>query len=267
MRALLAVLVDLIQFALGRDSERYLTEEQTAVRTKDGFDKDLSSKPTGLSEIHPTGQRAYVTEEAVPVLKEPRVRFDTVLGQLPYAEIVGVTAMENGFAHIQTESVSGWVNAEYLSDDKNVLFPQLQPGTVHTAQHENTIKIRKLLRDDLLGGFLRMHLQASEFVLYQMKLSHKQLPWPLDRPRTPGTWHALLRGLSGVTIGVAPRTAAVIEFFGADQAGVIGWVDSVAPDESIKILSVGRFIEGEYRVDTLTSQEWRELRPVFISIT
>ena len=37
------------------------------------------------------------------------------------------------------------------------------------------------------------------------------------------------------------------------------------PDESIVVESVGKEVDGEFLIETLTPTQWRELRPVFIS--
>jgi hypothetical protein len=52
-----------------------------------------------------------------------------------------------------------------------------------------------------------------------------------------------------------------------DKEQFLAFVESVIPDDSIIISSIGRHEAGVYEKQEFTRAQWRELRPVFISFT
>jgi hypothetical protein len=113
---------------------------------------------------------------------------------------------------------------------------------------------------------LSMPLQDVEYVSYRIITKGKAIDWPLERPRIPGRWQQILRGIDGVHMSVRPKVDAVMEVIKDDGTGQLGYVEAVYPDESIEVTSFGRSEEGYYTEETLTKEQWREMRPVFIEI-
>ena len=99
-----------------------------------------------------------------------------------------------------------------------------------------------------------------------MRRRSKSLSWPLERPRSAGQWHKILKGTPGVSIGIKPRIDSVMEFVLEDGRGHVAYVEGVASDETITVSEANWPHEGIYNERVLTFEEWRELQPVFISL-
>jgi len=267
-KALCEVIKDLWRFAFN------IQEGQTNQKKPAGRPPELDEVPekdgqdrTPRPPLDPRsyGRLAYVTKDETYCLAEPILKFDTKVATLFYGEEVAVTELKKNFARIAKSDCEGWVKASDLSDDRSRVFPNFAPGYVYGSDHQETIKLRRLLRDEALGHQLQLPLQPLEFVLFKLKEAGIKLDWPPERPREPGAWQALLRGATGVKMSIYPRTGAVLEYAGNGTPGFLGYIESVAPDQSISLASVGRVEAGEYRVEQFTSTEWKEWRPTFIS--
>jgi hypothetical protein len=169
------------------------------------------------------------------------------------------------WAEVTALGVEGWVLKDSLREDVDVVFPHLILGTVYEAENPETIKLRKYIGDMFSGHLSLLPLFDTEFVTYRLSHRGQHIPWSHERPRIAGTWQKLLRGKSGVYIGIAPRAGSVMEYLQED-IGHVCFVEAVYPDMSIKISSVGIHREGEYTETVLSHDEWKELRPVFINL-
>lgn len=195
------------------------------------------------------------------------VAFDSRVGTLPYGSEIIVSVVEGKSAYVTHGSTVGWVMGSDFTYNRDEVFPRLDSGKVYTAESTETKLIRSHLRDECDGGTLYIPLQATEYMLYELQLRNITPQWPLTRPRLPGSWQGQLKGRPRTHIGVVPKTGTVMEYYTDAKVGMLGFVEAVHPDETIVIKSVGKEREGQYLVETLTEEVWRELRPVFISFT
>ncbi|MEK7638910.1 MAG: hypothetical protein AAB388_01980 [Patescibacteria group bacterium] len=268
-RAFLAVVYDLYRFAFGA-----LQPAPAASGLRESVEKTIEveaeteAPPVNDEEFLPRlGAQVYVVAESTPLLHRPVFAFDGQIGTFPFATVASVRAVDGQFAHVSTRNLSGWVQCAHLTEDKTFVYPVLTSGAIYSAEDKATKIIRRHLRDECLGDWLRLPLQSLEFILYTLKISKRKINWPVTRPRIGGTWHTLLRGQKGIKMDVEPKTGAVMEYRGDRLPDTLAYVESVAPDLTIKIASVGRFKEGEYKEERLAKAEWIELRPVFITVT
>lgn len=211
------------------------------------------------------GRTAYVIEDMVFCMSKPKMSFDTQIGTLFYGDKVTVDRMKDSSAEVDNGLFRGWVESKDLSDDINDVLPKFRSSYVYDANNEQTLKLRRFLRDEFFGGKLELPLQTAEYIFYVLKRSGVEISWPSDRPRIPGTWQNILRGKRGVNMGIQPRTNSILEYSGNGTPGFLGYVEAVHPDESITLQTVGRVVEGEFRVEEFTRDEWKEWRPTFIS--
>lgn len=266
--ALWAVMLDLWNFVRGNQADVILLPEA----------KTSSVQPTLLSA--PTrpimlkqppdqleGRKAIVIADTVACLTRPVYAFDTVLGFLNYGEEVLVSTIEGAFARVHTAHLSGWIPTSSLSDDLKTVYANLKSAFVYGPFHQETVKVRRYINDEALGTKLELALQATEFILYTLKQARINVQWPSGRPRLPGGWQSLLRGVPGVTISVLPKTGSVLDSVGNSESAFLAYVQEVYPDQSLKISSVGLVEEGEYREEVFTKEQWKEWRPVFISFS
>lgn len=276
--ALLEVLRDLWLFVWG-DKKNSRSDLLLNEVNPQGFEDRGDSLPsnTELIEDKPYfkaatqdvlgGQTAYVGADILQCLTRPVVAFDTVVGVVHYGDLVHVHEVRGLFAHINTDRVSGWVKVDDLVDVKDLIFPTFRPGYLYNYKNQETIKLRNLLKDEMMGGELSLSLQSEELMVYLLRQKGVNINWPNVRPRKAGSWQRILKGVTGVSIGIEPKTGSVMETTGNEISGFMGLVSEVKPDGSIKLITIGREVDGEYREEVFSRKEWIEWRPIFISFT
>jgi hypothetical protein len=147
------------------------------------------------------------------------------------------------------------------------VFPELVSGTVYAEDSLETKKLRQYIEDEFFATELFLPLQPVELVMYRLKRHGLKIDWPAIRPRLAGTWQNILKGQSGIKIGLVPKTGAIIEYRNDDGTGFVGYTKAVKVDESIIIEGVGRKVVGEYREELIEKSEWQNWRPVWISVS
>ncbi|MCA9362376.1 hypothetical protein KC906_03290 [Candidatus Kaiserbacteria bacterium] len=275
LQAIREVLQDLWQFVVtgllrGKTSVAPLQlPGQTAMGTNTSIPAERFTFPgpkVSLSSDEAFSQTVYVAVPHLPCLARPALNFDLQLGLCTYAQTVQLLRTAGEYAEVRTGALQGWVLQQGLTDRRSAVFPECTDGVLYTAVHPETEKLRLCLKDDMLGGVLGLSLQPSEYVRYRLWQRRVQVPWAKQRPRVAGEWQRLLKGARGVRIGIEPRTGAVLEHVREEGSDAfLGYVETVHPDLSISLSSVGRVNDGEYRYEQLAHAEWKEWRPVFIS--
>jgi hypothetical protein len=213
------------------------------------------------------GEKAYVITETTNVFGRPVWMYDGVLFKLAYSASLSVLGYEGRFARVESLDKFGFVLKDEITTNKNDIFPDFQNGEIYSSNHPDTKKLRKLIQDEFFASEMFLPLLAVEFITYRLKQEGRVISWSDTRPRLAGTWQNLLKGRLGIQIGVLPRAGAIIEFNKPDGNGFLGYTKSVHVDESIVIEGVGRLIEGEYREEAFSKEEWHEWRPVFITVS
>lgn len=140
----------------------------------------------------------------------------------------------------------------------------LSVGVVYDAQHPATIAIRSQL------GTYDQHivkdgpLTSGEWLIAHLLQQRASLP-ALALYMTPvGNWHTTLKGQSGVSVGITPRTQALMEWPESVTVQKAGLVKTVSPAEAI---TLGQLSDsGLYTEATYDRATWLELRPVFTSV-
>lgn len=213
------------------------------------------------------GDTAYVLTPEAKAFHRPVWTFDGVVKVLPYATPVSILGYEGRFARVANDEGSLFILKDELTTTAEDIFADFQIGEIYSANHPDTKKVRAMIHDEFFTAELCMPLLNVEFVMYQLQLVGRSIAWKSTRPRLAGQWQNLLKGQMGIQMGIMPKTGALIEYTKPDGSGFLGYTKAVHVDESIVIEGVGRLIEGEYRKEALTKEEWHELRPVWISVT
>lgn len=266
--AFIEVLHDLWLFAFGRSAQKSSYYERAEIGSA------AISRPENLTLAVPAitsdmveGRSAFVISHDARCFQHPKVSYDTAVGSLTYAEEVKVDVIQDGYAHVFGRQCTGWVETTHLTDDKNMILPQLKSAYEYSSANEETIKLRTYIDDEFLGGQLALPLQPAEYVHYCVMSEMHRFSWPSTRPREAGRWQSILRGQTGVHMSIEPKTGSVLEYAGSEGRSFLAYVESVKPDLSISISSVGRLKDGEYLKEEVTPERWREWRPVFISFS
>lgn len=210
-----------------------------------------------------SGTLHFIGVPEVAMHTDPVMAFDVIRTYLPYGASVRLLKLGGRWAYVRYKDEEGWILKDILREQARDVLPLFEDATVYDAGDPETKKLRLFIQDDFCGGRASLPLTDAEYVTFKLRQKNLSLPFGNERPRTPGTWQRLLRGKTGVHSGIIPRTGSVMEYL-VDDIGYVAYVEAVFPDESIKISSVGLFKEGEYQLQTLSKEQYRELRPIFI---
>lgn len=226
-----------------------------------------ASLPLSSTSSRITNQsRGYVKSLSAPIYSLPTKTFDGVILVLTYGEAFIIQNRQGNWLQIVTGEISGWIAADDTTDSLAALEPKFAAGTQYAATSQVTEALRTLIQDSFYARELGSTLQNVEYVSYKLQQKNRSILWPKTRPRIAGTWQRILRGERGIHLGVSPKTESVMEYTLEDATGHVAFVESVFPDGSITISEVGYPSEGVFSERTLSRDEWKELRPVFIEV-
>ena len=203
------------------------------------------------------------------VASAPGVVGDTVYTVLPYGSMVMVLSVEDMWAQVACGSFVGWVYIDDLEDRAAHVYPSFHSDEENAHDDPATLRLRAVIQDEFGAGEIGLPLQAEEYIMYRLIRRDVKVMWPPIRPRTPGTWHAILENIPGISITHEPKTGAVMEFTvldetGSESFGHVAYVDAVFPDESIQISEINWPDNGKYHERVLMGEEWRALSPYFL---
>lgn len=268
MGVLLAVIDDLWRFSLlwclrgVRFFYPVFTEGQRTV----GFDEGIrEKKQRRLVSYEGAGLVHYIGAPHVDVYLHPAIEFDAVCGTLLYGEAVRLVGYEGRWAHVRYRGHEGWIFKDALRAEAKDVFPSFQIGTYYPADDAETKKLRSCIKDEFHAAEAGLPLSDAEFAMYQLWRKGKRIAWGTMRPRFSGSWQRLLKGVRGIHMSVHPHAESVMEYI-ADDIGHLAYVDAVFPDQGISLKAFSTRSLGMYEELSMSKDEWRELRPVFIEV-
>jgi hypothetical protein len=197
----------------------------------------------------------------------PTRTFDGVIMKLNYEQPLNVINQQGQWLQVKVDDIKGWVHEDDVTDSLSSLLPQFELSQIYDAENITTLTLRILIDDDFFASQIAMPLQDVEYVTYRLSQKNRIIHWSKERPRIAGTWQRLLKGINGIHLGISPKTDSVMEYINADDTGHVAYVDSVFPDGSISLSEIGYPTEAMFMKRTLTKDEWKELRPVFIEVS
>ncbi len=246
-----------------KETEQYLLSEpknEVKIENKENIEKSLN-------EINSQyGEKFYVAVSSSCLFIRPVWTFDGVIKKIAYSTAVSVLGYEGRFARVSVHDKFGFILKDELTSSQEDIFPSLHTGEIYSSNHPDTKRVRKIIDDKFFTTELFMPLQSIEFVTFRILLEGRNITWPDIRPRLAGSWQNILRGNLGIQISISPKTGAIIEYTKPDGTGFVGYTKSVHVDESIVVEGVGRLIDGEYREEAISKEEWQEWRPVWIQV-
>lgn len=208
----------------------------------------------------------YVGNTAVTMYRNPTIAFDTCIRTIPYGEMVMMLEPRGRFYKIIWNEIEGWVLREDLVENSVQVYPEFVIGEEQSVDHPNTARVRTVLGD--IFGLQRSNfpLQAGEYILYKLWKKGISITWNEVRPRVPGLWHKILKGTRGIHVGVVPKVGSIMEYMLHDDIGHLAYVEAVFPDDTI-IISESNFPDsGIYNERELLKEEWKAVKPVFITV-
>ena len=293
MNLLLAVVADLGSFALGAVKGFFLISPKietpgrvlhgqgayTALpaSTLSGGDRTLAQRISYVPAVETPRnlQKStvmYTSSIVTPLRSAPGALGDTVYSMLPYGTMVMVLEVQDMWAQVASGPYTGWVYVDDLEDRAAHVYPGFHIGEINDAEDPATIRVRALINDEFGAGELGLPLQTEEYVAYRLLRKGVKIAWPQVRPRTPGTWGAILHKTVGVMQEQRPQAGTVMEYFLQDEGeterrGYLAYVEAVFPDDSLQISEVGWPQQGMYNERVLVADEWRNLAPTFLSFS
>ncbi len=275
MKVVLATAFDLFQFAIGQSPETASSHVTPTLATVPKEAPPTTAEPV-VSEYAPvTGTTSvsgvqntvmYVASTEAYLYANPQYEFDGVKLTLHYGTLVVVLTRKSDWTQVMVNEEIGWVQSVDLSDQAGDIFPVFTLGEANQADDPNTIRARAVIQDEFGGGAMSVPLKAVEYVAYRLAKKGKQLSWPDTRPREAGAWHKILKGATGVHIGIEPRSDAVMEYTLETGRSHVAYVEAVLSDHTITISETDWPYDGIYNARVLTKDEWQGLKPVFISV-
>jgi hypothetical protein len=196
----------------------------------------------------------------------PQQEFDGVVERVPYGAAVTVVGYRGRYASVLRGGHTGWIFKDDLSPDKHAVWPQFVVRHEYLSTESDTIKLRAIIEDVFGAGVMALPLQAGEYIMFRLLMEHRTIDWPQTRPRLPGLWQTILRGVPGIHATISPKTDSIMEWNTEHGEGRLAYVEAVSPDNTIALTLVGRVVAGQYETCTMLEEEWRELRPVFIEV-
>lgn len=209
----------------------------------------------------------YANTVRVPVYKNPTVEFDAQIGEIPYGEMVIVLEPKGRFYRIMWHTTEGWVFRDDIADRAMRVHPEFVVGEENLVDGLNTTHVRAILGDVFGLGRSEFPLQAGEYVLYRLWKKGISIHWPETRPRVPGLWYKILKGIPHVHVGVVPKMGSIMEYISDADTGHLAFVEAVFPDDTISVSEVNFPDSGIYNERELSQDEWKELKPVFIAVS
>lgn len=272
MKILIAVFKDLWNFSFGRlfkkskeqDNDPYITLPTSVVELNHNFPSKIEN--SNIQNVL-VGEVGYVMVEKARLWQKPFLAFDSVIKTIVYGNKITIMDYEGRFAKVDVDNQIGYLLKDEITCRPRDIFPVFIKEFVYLADNLETIKLRKFIADNFSATDMYLPMQAEEFVLYQLLISGRKLPWGNERPRLAGDWHNLLKGKLGLKIGIEARAGSVMEYTRPDGSGSLCLVKTVSTDEKIVVQSIGRRLEGEYQEEVLTKYEWQKLSPIFIQVS
>lgn len=212
-----------------------------------------------------TGEQYYIGSIDAYVYADPVIAFDNALQVLSYGRSVRLLQLQGRWAQVRFGDFIGWVLKDVLCNALSDVLPQFVQDEMYGYDHPETIKLRAYIADEFGGARGEFPLTAEEYVYYKLVTKKRFIPWGEERSRIAGTWQRKLKGKQGVYIRITPKTDAVMEYV-IDDVGYVTFVEAVYPDNSIKISEIKIDDGPVYQQLTMGPDEWRELRPVFITV-
>lgn len=209
----------------------------------------------------------YANTVRVPVYKNPTVEFDAQIGEIPYGEMVIILEPKGRFYRIMWHTTEGWVFRDDIADRATRVHPEFVVGEENLVDGLNTTHVRAILGDVFGLGRSEFPLQAGEYVLYRLWKKGINIHWPETRPRVPGLWHKILKGVPGVHVSVVPKTGSIMEYISDADTGHLAFVEAVFPDDTISVSEINFPDSGIYNEREISKDEWKELKPVFIEVS
>ncbi len=149
-------------------------------------------------------------------------------------------------------------------EDFQDVLSKFEKGVANLATDSNTIRLRKIIKDEFGGGRSGWDLQCTEYAQFKIQQLGTTIKWPADRPRHGGMWAGIFekRGLYKVLdspkAGCAMCFTAGFKTPAMNETGHVAFIEQVFDDESVKITEANWPPPGKYNERRVSKVEWQD---------
>lgn len=280
MRILFAVIEDLYTFAVGTlvgwrsvraAAPHALPPSRVGVPVTAPAQATSAEKKAGAAVGTPEPRQlvertvAYCAQEGV-VLRETHEPESAPVGALSYGEMVMVLEVGMECTKVATNGTKGYAPTTLLARSAAEVYPEFEIGKEYGPHAAATKRLRTFIKDEFAATLAALPLSSHEYAYYRLLRRGVRINWPDIRPRTPGSWAAILATTERVVVTHEPQPGAVLEYLLGEARGHLAYVEDVYADGSIKISEADWPDRGIYNERVLVAEEWKALNPSFIVV-
>ena len=221
-------------------------------------------------------KKLYVNSEiGLRMRSTAEIKKDNIVTTIPFGEEVVVIKENDKWFKIKYDDKEGWSSCYYLIEGSPIkqstelpkkesmenVLPVFKMYASNLANDSNTIKLRKIIRDQFGGGANSWDLQCTEYVHYRIQLMGIIINWPNERPRHGGRWATIFKNSGRYKVSNQPRAGSAMSFTSGlrnSNVGHIAFVEDVYENESIKISEANWPPPGKYCERVLTKAQWKD---------
>jgi len=249
---------------------------------------DIKEK-TEDSDIVPefATKKLYVSAEiGLRMRTTPEIKKDNISEPgLPYGSEVLVMEEQEKWFKVNAGGRVGWVSCYYLIENSPIqqsselskkesaqnLLPAFKPHYPNLAKDDNTVKLRKIIKDEFGGGVNGWDLQCTEYVHYRVQQMGININWPNERPRHGGRWAVIFENSGQYKVSNEPTAGSAMSFTSGlknSTVGHVAFVEEIYENGSIKISEANWPPPGKYYERILAKSEWQDkYKGKFINFT
>jgi len=223
-------------------------------------------------------KKLYINSEiGLRMRSTPEIRSDNILGVLKFGQEISVLKEQEKWFEIECLDKKGWVSCYFLTEENPVqerenqiitkketlsdLLPDFKTGIANLASDSNTLKLRKIIKDEFGGGVNNWDLQCTEYVQYKVQQIGITIQWPSERPRHGGKWSKIFERSGMYKVLNTPKAGCAMSFTSGlrnSNVGHVAFIEEIFDNWSIKISEANWPPPGKYWERILIKSQWQD---------
>lgn len=221
-------------------------------------------------------KKLFVSSEiGLRMRSAPEIKDDNIIVTIEFGKEVEVKQEQEKWFEVTANGQTGWVSCYYLTETPPIklsvelpkkettqnILPEFKVGVQNLANDSNTIKLRKIIKDEFGRGACGDELQCVEYVQYKVQQMGITISWPGERPRHGGRWATIFEKSGQYKILNGPKAGCAMSFTSGiknSNIGHVAFVEEVYQDDSIKISEANWPPPGKYNERILKKSDWQD---------
>lgn len=220
-------------------------------------------------------KKLFVSSEiGLRMRSTPEIKNDNIIVTIEFGKEVEVKQEQEKWFEVTAGDKTGWVSCYYLTETPPIkqsaelpkkettqnILPEFKIGVQNLANDQNTIKLRKIIKDEFGRGACGDELQCVEYVQYKVQQMGITINWPSERPRHGGRWAIIFEKSGQYKVLNDPKAGCAMSFTSGiknSNIGHVAFVEEIYQDDSIKISEANWPPLGKYNERILTKSDWQ----------